>query len=293
LLFLSLCTKIKQRKDKIMSYEVLQEKDNVVIVKVKENIYAIDKASFEAIKSVLTPDNAAVILSTFVSAKASTAKLYDAEKAKKEEERAAKEAALAAFEKDLATWLWSTQVKTLASRVVELRQEQEAIEEVPYSIDLAGYDRIAPSKSCQRGEYRFTMFKGIPSLVVGLPDPLPRQMMLQGDIAVALHAFRVEAANEVAIPEVLKGENASKDFDVDDEGNITFNVKIKVKGNTGNRTRGPWLYTGTEFPDLDGKVFKTVAAFAIAAGLSTEDDKYPHAPAKKFRESGALTKVEG
>jgi len=252
-----------------------KDSDNVKqVVTVSESTWLTAKKGIDA--GIYTPWE---ILHSYVNTKANDAKAISAEKAEAEELKAKKAKALAIFEKDLATWLWSTQVKTLASRVIELRQEQEAIEEVPYSIDLAGYDRIAPSKSCQRGEYRFTMFKGIPSLVVGLPDPLPRQMMLQGEIAIALHAFRVEAANEVTIPDVLASDNATKNFDVDNKGSIVFNVKVKRSGG-GNSNGGKKVKVRHI---ASGRIFESQSD----AGLEFYPDlAYPHKKVSELAKKG-------
>ena len=224
---------------------------------------------------------------------AKDAKTFDPEKAQREAEKAIKAQALSDFEQELASFTWSDEVLNIAQNVTDLRIEQTETEQVPFSISLEGYDRNSPSKGCQRGEYRFTYYKGIPSLVVGLNEPLPRQMVIAQEVDVALNAFRVACANEVSVPEALRTENTTKDFDVDESGSIVFNVDVKVRGNGGNKGRGPYLYTDKsgKFPDLDGREFESVAKFCHAAGLSNPGDKYDHAPGKKYRESGSLVPI--
>ena len=220
--------------------EKLNTADGIVTVKSGSKVYQIQETSFEMIEAqVALGADASALLELIAGANAKTAKVFDAEAAARKAEKALKAQALAGFETELAEWPWSDSAIMLAQTVTDLRIEQTETEEVPFSISLEGYDRNSPSKSCQRGEFRFTYYKGIPSLVIGLKEPLPKAMTIAQEVVVALHAFRVACADEVTVPDVLRTESTSKDFDVDKDGDIIYNVKVSTRsgGNGGPRKR--------------------------------------------------------
>ena len=253
--------------------EKLNTIDGIVTVKSGSKVYQIQEASFSMIESqVDLGADASTLLELIAGANAKTAKVFDAEKAQRQAEKALKVKALAEFETELEGWVWSDSVIVFAQTVEDLRIEQAQIEETPLSITLYGYERNSPSKGCERGQYRFTYYKGTPSLVVGLKEPLPRAMTLQGEIDVALHDFRTAAADEITVPEVLRSENTHKDFDIDDDGNIVYNVKVSTKGGGGNggpRKRVEYVDEGNNV-----HVFESKTALGEYLGATS---KWPHA----------------
>ena len=259
--------------------EILSTVDGIITVRSGDKVYQVQETSFSMIEEqVALGADAGALLGLIAGANAKTAKVFDAEAAARKAEKALKTAALAEFEQELKDWPWSDSVIVLAETVTDLRVEQTQIEEIPFSISLEGYERNSPSKGCQRGEFRFTYSKGIPSLVVGLKEPLPRQMVIAHEVDVALHNFRTGAADEVTVPSVLKTENTSKDFDVDSDGSISYNVKVSTRGGGGNggkRRKVMHIESGV------------VYASQTEAGLVYFPDvKYPHVKVRELAKKG-------
>lgn len=251
--------------------EKLSTVDGIVTVKSGSKVYQIQETSLGMIEDqVSLGADASALLELIAGANAKTAKVFDAEAAARKAEKALKVQALEEFEAELEDWLWSDDTLRFARIVNDLRAEQVQIEETPFSITLEGYDRNSPSKSCDRGQYRFTYYKGVPSLVIGLRTP-PRAMTIQTGIQVALHNFRTAAADEVTVPSVLATENTLKDFNVDDDGNIVYNVKVSVRsgGNGGPRKR-------IEYTEDDGSKIILESKTALGEHLGATS-KWPHA----------------
>lgn len=265
--------------------EKLNTTDGIVTVRSGSKVYQVEETSFDMIESqVDLGADASTLLELIAGANARTAKVFDAEAAARKVEKARKVKALAEFEQELENWPWSDTVIVDAQTVADLRIEQAETEEVPLSISLEGYDRNSPSKGCQRGEYRFTYYKGTPSLVIGLKEPLPRAMVLGQEVDTALHNFRLACADEVTVPEVLRTENASKDFDVDKDGNIVYNVKVSTRGggNGGPRKQVEYVDEGHNV-----MVFESKTALGEHLGATS---KWPHA-SKEVKEAFATGKA--
>lgn len=264
--------------------EILSTVDGIVTVKAGSKIYQIQEGSMDIIHGqVENGADASALLELIAGANAKTAKVFDAEAAARKAEKALKVQALTEFEKDLEGWVWSDNVVVLAQTVDDLRIEQAQIEEAPFSITLEGYDRNSPSKGCGRGEYRFTYYKGVPSLVVGL-KAIPRLMGMAQEVDVALANFRIAAANEITVPEVLRTENTSKDFDVSPDGDIIYNVKVNVrKGNGGgHRKQVEYIDEGNNV-----MVFESKTALGEYLGATS---KWPHA-SKQVKKAFATGKA--
>lgn len=253
-------------------YKILSSTEDSIIVSVNEKTaFTLTKDAYDLAKLAMagggSPED---VFAAMASVTARSAKAFDPERAAREAAKAAKLKALEVFNSTIASHRWSDKVRDLASNVVTLRQELQQIDEKPLVADLANYVKTSPSKTCQPGEYRYTMFKGIPTLVIGLTNPLPRAMVIEGEIRVAEHEFRMNAASEVKVPDVLVSENAHKHFDVDENGNIVFNVKITVRGGGngggGKRRKVKELSTGVVYDSKTehGNAFNTNGA------------KYPH-----------------
>lgn len=252
--------------------EKLSTVDGIVTVKSGNKVYQIEETSFGMIESqVGLGADAPTLLELIAGANARTAKVFDAEAAARKAEKALRVKALTEFELELEGWIWSDNVETLAQHVKGLRVEQSQIEEAPFSISLEGYDRNSPSKGCDRGEFRFTYYKGVPSLVVGLKEPLPRQMVIAQEIDVSLNAFRLACADEIEVPSVLRTENTHKDFDVAEDGNIVYNIKVGNKGggNGGPRKQVEYIDEGNNVMVFDSKT-------ALGEYLGATS-KWPHA----------------
>lgn len=251
--------------------EKLTTVDGIVTVRSGNKVFQVEETSFSLIEDqVALGADASALLELIAGANARTAKVFDAEAAAKKAERALKVKALTEFEAELADYNFSAKVCSLAAQVQGLRVEQGQIEETPFSISLEGYDRNSPSKACKAGEYRFTYYKGVPTLVIGLDAPLPRAMTIQTGVQLALHNFRVACADEVEVPEALRSENTHKDFDVDDVGNIVYNVKVSVpRGNGGKRSR-------IEYTDAGHNVHIFGSKKELGEHLGATS-KYPHA----------------
>lgn len=251
--------------------EKLTTVDGIVTVRSGNKVFQVEETSFSLIEGqVALGADASALLELIAGANARTAKVFDAEAAAKKAEKALKVQALAEFETELENWVWSDKVDDLVQTVQDFRIEQRQIEETPFSIRLEGFERNSPSKGCQRGEYRFTYYKGIPTLVVGLKEPLPRQMTIAQEVDVALHNFRLACADEIEVPAVLRSENTHKDFDVDDVGNIVYNVKVSVpRGNGGKRSN-------IEYTDEGHNVHIFGSKKELGEHLGATS-KYPHA----------------
>lgn len=254
-------------------YKVLNKAETEVTVSVGKAVYKLSHLAFgiceDAIRGGRDVKETFSSMSTKITAK--SAKVFDAEKAAKEAEKAAKAKALETFEAMLQGWVWSQEIIRLAGQVLTLRTEAKQIDAVPYNVNLEGYTKLAPGKHPGRKEYCFTMCKGIPTLRVGLPDPLPRAMVVEGEIAVALTKFREAAANDVEVPPLLRTENTKKDFDVDEDGKIVYNVKVNVSSGGGGGGKKPVQHIAS------GIIYESQSAAGKAHPEAVGDVKHPHA----------------
>jgi len=253
-------------------YTVLSETTETVIIALNEKTsYTLSSSAFALCKLAIAGGGSEEeVFASMATVTAKDAKVFDPEKAKRAALKVERVAALAEFEKVLANYIWSDAVLERAQSVNRLRTEQTEVEQTPLIIDLGlPYTKNAHSKGCQPGQYRFTYFKGIPTLVVGLKEPLPRAMVLQSEIDVALHAFRIACADEVDVPSVLRDENTSKHFDLNNDGNVVFTVKVNTRGSGnggGKRRKVRELSTGVVYDSktLHGEAF------------NANGTKYPH-----------------
>lgn len=289
-----------------IGYSVLEKTDSTVRISCLDSnnvkqVVTIPLTTWDVAKLAIDAGvDAWQILNAFVQTKASSAKAISAEAAEKAELAAKVNSAITAFNVALSEHVWSNAIDAI---VVDYQVARQDVEDAKGQgmpvLDLNVLRRLQGrlavndasvwsyvSKGSGESEFWYYMVKA---------DP-PADHSATVALREARAAFQIACHDEtlsLADP-ILASELKVTSFTLNGEGEITYDAKVKVARASGNgtRTRGPWLYQGTDFPAASGQVFQTVASFAIAVGLSNPDDPYPHAAGKKFRENGSLTKVE-
>ena len=269
-------------------YKVVSETEEKSIVEVEGQAYMLDSKVWAELKAKIDEGLAdASILSIVCNVKATSVREYDAEKAERAAEREERNKALEAFEQALKDHTWSGKVNGLAEKVAMLRLELADLEGLPIVIDLSEYEETTGLVG-QPGEFSFRVTtrnnERLPIIEIAPTSAIPL-VGARNDLETALAAFRVTAANEVSdmTPEVLKPVLRINNFEVDDDGNIIFDYKAKVrKGGSGGgrRRKGHYEYQGNRYNTLTelGKVVNGTA-------------KYPHKAGTALVEKGEATFV--
>jgi len=248
-----------------------QELGDKVLVTTQSGAYQLSKETWAQLEPLLEGQDIDALLSVVASVKASDVKEYDAEKAARARERAAKEKALEAFEGKLASHKWSKAIIDLAEEIAILRQEVSELESVPMAIDFASLEEVSgyampgqySFRSVVRNDRRYT-------IVEVAPDDVP-VISKRNELETALASFRVKCADATAklVPAILGPSLKVNSFDVDTEGNVVFDyhVKIRRSGSGGGRKRkGYYLYKEQQYPTLT----------ALGEAIDTNGTKYPH-----------------
>lgn len=287
-------------------YEILVQDTNTVKISCLDasnvkQVVTIPTATWDVAKLAIDAGvDAWQILNAFVQTKASSAKAISAEAAEKAELAAKVNSAIERFNTALSDHVWSDTVEvavddyqTARTDVIDAKgQDMPKLDlNVLRRLDgkLAINDSMVWSyvkKGSGDSEFWYYQIKADAP-----PDHSAGLALTEAKAAfqIACHEETMSLADSV-----LHSELKATAFTLSIEGNIAYDAKVKASKSSGNgtRTRGPWQYTGSVYPEATDKVFNTVSDFAIFVGLSNEGDKYPHAAAKKHREDGTLVKVE-
>lgn len=267
-----------------MSYKVNSIGDEKVIVETDSGAYQLSAKTWSDLEPLLAGQDVDALLSVVSSVKASDVKEYDAEKAERARIRAEKQAAIEEFEGLLSEYNWSTNVLALADAVVVLRDEVKSLESAPILIDTSTLEETTgyalpgqfSFRSVSRNNERFWVIEIAPT---GIP-----LIEKRNSLETSLAALRVSCSDEVGqlVPTILSEDLKVNSFDVDEEGIIVFDwkVKIKRKGGGGRRPKGHYEYEGEIYPSL------------TALGESVNGDvKYPHKTGAMLVDKGEATFV--
>ena len=253
-----------------------------VLVTTESNTYQVSKETWAQVEPLLNAgQDADTLLNIIASVKATDVKEYDAEKAKRAAEREAQQKALEAFESTLKDHTWSGEVKNLAKRVKDYRDEVSDLEESPMVLDLSDYQEIDHLVK-EPGFYSFRMaIRGgerVPIVEISPMGDIP-VVKARSTLEMALAAFRVACADEVGdmVPDSLKGNLRIANFGVDDNGNIVFDYKAKGKrgGGGGRKRKGYYEY--------EGERYETLTALGMVVNGTA---KYPHKSGAALVEKG-------
>jgi hypothetical protein len=265
-----------------MSYKVISEKGDKTIVETEGQAYQLDSGVWSELKAKIDEGLAdASILSIVCNVKASSVKEYDAEKAARAVEREARNKALEAFESTLKDHVWSKSVTVMAENVAILRAEVSDLEDSPMVVNLGEYKEVTGLVK-GAGEFSFRVVtrggEKFPIIELSPGSDIP-VVESRSNLETALAAFRVAAADEVGelTPETLKTTLRINNFDVDEDGNVVFDYKAKVRRGSGGgrRAKGHYVY--------EGETYNTLTELGQANGSKA---KYPHKNGAALVEKG-------
>ena len=264
-------------------YKVISKTEEKTVVEVEGQAYMLTSDVWSELKDKIDEGLAdASILSIVCNVKATSVKEYDAKKAARAKEREARNKALEAFEAQIAGHEWSGKVSDLALEVAALRSELADLEDSPMVVNLGDYEEVTGLVKGV-GEFAFRMVtrggEKFPIIELSPSGDIPL-VKTRSDLETALAAFRVAAADEISelTPEALKPVLRVNNFDVDEDGNIVFDYKAKVKrgtGGGGHKRKGYYLYKGEKY--------NTLTELGQANGSTA---KYPHKTGAYLVEKG-------
>lgn len=248
-----------------------QELGDKVLVTTENAAYQLSTETWEQLEPLLEGQDIDALLSVVASVKASDVKEYDAEKAERARERAAKERALETLEGKLASHKWSNIIIDLAEEIAILRQEVSELESVPMALDFSSLEEVSgyampgqfSFRSVVRNNERYTIIEVAPSDVPVISK--------RNELERSLANFRVKCADATAklVPAILGPSLKVNSFDVDDDGNVVFDYHVRLRrggGGGGRKRKGHYLYNEMSYPTLT----------ALGEAIDTNGTKYPH-----------------
>lgn len=263
-------------------YKVISKTEEKAVVEVENQAYMLDAGVWSELKAKIDEGLAdASILSIVCNVKASSVKEYDAEKAARAVEREARNKALEAFESTLKGHAWSKSVTVMAENVAVLRSELADLEDSPMVVNLGEYKEVTGLVK-EAGEFAFRMVtrggEKFPIIEMAPSGDIPL-VESRTNLETGLAAFRVAAADEISdlTPESLKPVLRINNFDVDEQGNVVFDYKAKVRRGSGGGRRAKGHY------EYKGETYNTLTELGQANGSQA---KYPHKNGAALVEKG-------
>lgn len=257
-------------------YTVIESNENLTTVDVEGVAFQVSPSALAMIDlAIAGGGNALDVFTAMTGLKASSAKPYDAEKARRKAERAKVAKEVERLKTDLEGIKWSTKVVKLAKALSKARGILSDLEEIPVVVSLADYEEV--THNALEGQWRIRMAtrggQQVTLLEVGLSDTLPL-VAARNDVAALASKFRLAASEQVGevVPESLQSHVKSMIADVGPDGSIGFSYTVKGTGGggKGGGKRRKVEYQGTVYDSLSelGKVVNPTVKYPHKTGAA-------------------------